>query len=276
MGISHHSRRKANPATKPGSTVRLSIRATPAFGPRSPPTRKPGLPICRLSHRLPTSTAVIAPAMGLYGNSLVAVDLKTGKMKWYFQTHSSRDLGLRSLLRAAADGYHGRRQADQGRGADPPSRAISYVFDRITGKPVWPIVERPVPKGDVPGEWYAPTQPFPTKPAAYARTGVTPDVLIDFTPAMHQQALELVKNYKIGPDLHAAGRQPAAGTAGNADAGPGQWRHQLAGRILQSGKSHRLCLCLQFVPRVARPGTAAAGACPTCAMWSATRDRSPP
>src|SRR5947208_14444368 len=53
-----------------------------------------------------------------------------------------------------------------------------YVFDRVTGQPVWPIEERPVPQGDVPGEWYSPTQPFPTRPPAYARQAITPDELI--------------------------------------------------------------------------------------------------
>jgi quinoprotein glucose dehydrogenase len=73
------------------------------------------------------------------------------------------------------------------------------VFDRVTGKPVWPIVERPVPKGDVPGEWYSPTQPIPTKPPAYARQALTVDNLIDFTPEMHAKALEQVKDYRMGP-----------------------------------------------------------------------------
>ena len=66
------------------------------------------------------------------------------------------------------------------------------MFDRVTGQPVWPIEERPVPKGDVPGEWYSPTQPFPTKPAAFDRQGVSVDDLIDFTPEMRAEALEVV------------------------------------------------------------------------------------
>jgi quinoprotein glucose dehydrogenase len=69
----------------------------------------------------------------------------------------------------------------------------------VTGKPVWPIEERPVPKGDVPGEWYAPTQPFPTKPPAYARQAVTIDDLIDFTPALRSEALRAVESVKMGP-----------------------------------------------------------------------------
>ena len=82
------------------------------------------------------------------------------------------------------------------------------MFDRVTGQPVWPIEERPVPKGDVPGEWYSPTQPFPTKPPAYARQAVTVDDLIDFTPELRAQALKQPRElYKIGPMFTAAGGQ---------------------------------------------------------------------
>jgi quinoprotein glucose dehydrogenase len=138
------------------------------------------------------------PGNGLYGNTLAAVDLKTGKLKWYYQIihHEIWDYDLSSapLLMDITVGGKPIKAV-----ALPSKQGYLYVFDRETGKPVWPIVEKPVPKGDVPGEWYAPTQPFPTKPAPYARTGVTPDELIDFTPEMHSQALELVKNYKLGP-----------------------------------------------------------------------------
>jgi quinoprotein glucose dehydrogenase len=81
----------------------------------------------------------------------------------------------------------------------PSKEAFLYVFDRVTGQPVWPIEERPVPQTDVPGEKTSPTQPFPTKPPAYARQAITPDELIDFTPAMRAEALELVKMYRMGP-----------------------------------------------------------------------------
>src|SRR5439155_5836962 len=74
-----------------------------------------------------------------------------------------------------------------------------YVFDRITGQPVWPIPERPVPQTTVPGEKTSPTQPIPTKPPAYSRTGVLESDLIDFTPEMKQQALEVAKHYQLGP-----------------------------------------------------------------------------
>ena len=68
--------------------------------------------------------------------------------------------------------------------AQPTKQAFLYVFNRETGQPIWPIEEKPVEKGDVPGEWYSPTQPFPTKPPAYDRKGVSIDDLIDFTPEL--------------------------------------------------------------------------------------------
>src|SRR5207244_11817848 len=83
--------------------------------------------------------------------------------------------------------------------AVPSKEAFLYVFDRVPGQPVWPIEERPVPKGDAPGEWYSPTQPFPTKPPAYARQAVTVDDLIDFTPALRGEALQVIEKFKMGP-----------------------------------------------------------------------------
>jgi quinoprotein glucose dehydrogenase len=83
--------------------------------------------------------------------------------------------------------------------AHPTKQASLYVFDRVTGRPIWPIEERPVPKGEVPGEWYSPTQPFPTKPPGYDRQGVSINDLIDFTPELREQAVKLVTRYKLGP-----------------------------------------------------------------------------
>ncbi len=82
----------------------------------------------------------------------------------------------------------------------PSKEAFLYVFDRVTGKPVWPIEERPVPQSDVPGEKTSPTQPFPTKPPRYARNFLdVPNDLIDFTPEMRAQAKDIVARYKTGP-----------------------------------------------------------------------------
>ncbi len=138
------------------------------------------------------------PGSTLYANSLVAVDLKTGKMKWYFQFihHEVWDYDMSSpplLMDITVNGKPVKAVAE------PTKQGMLYVFDRITGKPVWPIPEKRVPAGDVPGEWYAPTQPMPSRPAPYARTGVSEDTLIDFTPQLHREALELVKDYKMGP-----------------------------------------------------------------------------
>ena len=138
------------------------------------------------------------PGNNLFGDSLVCVDLKTGKMKWYFQVahHPIWDYDLSSPPILADINVNGQAVKAV---ALPSKESFLYVFDRVTGKPVWPIEERPVPQGDVPGEWYSPTQPFPTKPPAYARQAITMDDLIDFTPELHAKALELVKHYKMGP-----------------------------------------------------------------------------
>jgi quinoprotein glucose dehydrogenase len=138
------------------------------------------------------------PGNNLFGDSLVCVDLKTGKMKWYFQVahHPIWDYDLSSPPILADINVNGQAVKAV---ALPSKESFLYTFDRVTGKPVWPIEERPAPQGDVPGEWYSPTQPFPTKPPAYARQAITMDDLIDFTPELHAKALDLVKHYKMGP-----------------------------------------------------------------------------
>jgi quinoprotein glucose dehydrogenase len=83
--------------------------------------------------------------------------------------------------------------------AQPTKQAFLYVFDRETGEPIWPIEERPVPQGEVPGEKYSPTQPFPTRPAAYDRQGLSIDDLIDFTPELRAEAIRAIEPYQIGP-----------------------------------------------------------------------------
>jgi quinoprotein glucose dehydrogenase len=83
--------------------------------------------------------------------------------------------------------------------AQPTKQSWLYVFDRVTGQPVWPIEERPVAKGDVPGEWYAPTQPFVTKPPAFDRQGVALDDLIDFTPELRAEAVKAAAQHRLGP-----------------------------------------------------------------------------
>jgi len=138
------------------------------------------------------------PGDNLFAESLVAVDLYTGERRWHYQFvhHGIWDHDIPCapiLLDIVVDGRPIKAVAQ------PTKQAFLYVFDRVTGEPVWPIEERPVARGDVPGEWYSPTQPHPTRPPAYDRQGVTLDDLIDFTPALREQALEIASWHQLGP-----------------------------------------------------------------------------
>ena len=138
------------------------------------------------------------PGAGLFGESLVALDLKTGKRKWHYQFvhHGVWDMDIPAAPILADITVDGRRIKAL---AQPTKQSWLYVLDRVTGRPVWPIEERPVAKGDAPGEWYSPTQPFVTKPPAYNLQGVAIDDLIDFTPELRAEAIKIVSRYKIGP-----------------------------------------------------------------------------
>jgi quinoprotein glucose dehydrogenase len=138
------------------------------------------------------------PGNDLFGESLVCVDLKTGERKWHFQLvhHPLWDMDISSAPILANVTVNGTPMKVV---AQPTKQGFLYVFDRITGKPVWPIEERPVEQGNTPGERYSPTQPFPTKPPAYSRNGVSIDDLIDFTPDLRDQAKKIVSKYHLGP-----------------------------------------------------------------------------
>ena len=133
----------------------------------------------------------------LFSDSLVAVDVKTGKRRWYYQT-THHDIWDRDLMCAPLlyDMKHEGRTIKAM--AIPTKQAFTFVLDRTNGKPVWPIPEVAVPKGDVPGEWYSPTQPMPTKPPPFDVQGLPIDQIIDFTPALRTEALGLLKNYNWG------------------------------------------------------------------------------
>lgn len=138
------------------------------------------------------------PGDGLFGESIVALDLRTGERKWHYQTvhHGIWDWDIPCAPILADIVVDGRPIKAL---AQPTKHGWLFVLDRVTGKPVWPSEERPVPNGDVPREWYSPTQPFVTRPPAYERQGVTIDDLIDFTPELRAEAVKLVSRYKIGP-----------------------------------------------------------------------------
>ena len=138
------------------------------------------------------------PGNGLFGETLVAVDLQTGKRKWHYQLvhHGIWDMDIPCapiLLDITINGKTIKAVAQ------PTKQAFLYVFNRETGEPIWPIVERPVEKGTVPGEWYSPTQPIPTRPAAYDTQGLMVDDLINFTPELRAEAEKIASRYKLGP-----------------------------------------------------------------------------
>jgi quinoprotein glucose dehydrogenase len=134
----------------------------------------------------------------LYSDSLVCVECQTGRRVWHHQLvhHDLWDFDLPSAPILADITVDGRRIRSV---VQLTKQAFAFVFDRVSGQPVWPIEERPVPQSNTPGEQTSPTQPFPTKPPPFDRQGVTVDDLIDFTPELRAAAMEIVKQYVIGP-----------------------------------------------------------------------------
>ena len=138
------------------------------------------------------------PGNTLFDESLVALDVKTGKRKWHYQiTHHGvwdYDPPCAPILFDMVTGG-GRIKAL----ALPTKQSFLFVLNRETGEPIWPIEERPVPQSAVPKEKTSPTQPFPTRPAPFDRQGISVDDLIDFTPALRGEALDVIKRFRIGP-----------------------------------------------------------------------------
>jgi glucose dehydrogenase len=134
----------------------------------------------------------------LYGSSIVALNAKTGERVWHFQTvhHDLFDYDLPAAPVLIDITVAGRPIKAL---AQVTKHGFLFVLDRATGVPVWPIAERPAPKSTVPGEVTSPTQPHPTKPPPYERQGLTENDLIDFTPELRAEALQIVKRYVIGP-----------------------------------------------------------------------------
>lgn len=137
------------------------------------------------------------PGANLFSSGLVAVDVKTGERQWHYQNihHDIWDWDVPSAP-VLADLPNGRKVV-----MSVTKQSWVYTFDRLTGEPIWPIEERPVPAGDVPGEWYSPTQPFPTRPAPFDRQGFTEADLIDFTPQLRALALEAIAGFRLSPSI---------------------------------------------------------------------------
>ena len=134
----------------------------------------------------------------LFSDSLVAVDIDSGDRLWHFQAihHDVWDWDFPCapiIADVVIDGVERKIVAQ------PSKQAWLYVFDRITGEPIWPIEERPIETSDVPGELLSATQPYPTKPPAYDRQGVSLDDLVDFTPEIRSRAEEIAARHRIGP-----------------------------------------------------------------------------
>jgi len=138
------------------------------------------------------------PGNNLFAESLLCLDAETGKRVWHYQFvhHGLWDYDLPAAPNLLDITVNGRRIKAV---AQVTKFGALFTFDRVTGEPVWPIEERPVPPSDVPGERAARTQPFPTKPAPFEAQGLSNDDLIDFTPELRAKALEIVKNFRIGP-----------------------------------------------------------------------------
>ena len=134
----------------------------------------------------------------LFSSGIVTVDVKTGERIWHFQFihHDIWDWDVPSPP-IIADLPNGRKIV-----MSVTKQGWVYTFDRVTGEPIWPIVEEPVPAGDVPNEWYADTQPFPTRPAPFDRQGFTEADIIDWTPEIRALALESIQGFRLSPSIY--------------------------------------------------------------------------
>ncbi|HIF07609.1 MAG TPA: hypothetical protein EYQ64_11865, partial [Gemmatimonadetes bacterium] len=178
----------------PGSTTRGSGPVTFHRGPR-----------CRLTKSSDSSTSPptidyfggFRPGDNLFGTSVVALDVQTGERVWHFQTvHNDQwnyDLpNVPILVDLEVDGQ------DIPALVQTSKTGIIYAFNRETGEPIWPIEEVPVFQTEVPGNWTSATQPLPTRPEPSEPLGLDDDDIIDWTPELRAEALELIQNYRIG------------------------------------------------------------------------------
>jgi quinoprotein glucose dehydrogenase len=135
---------------------------------------------------------------GLYGDSLVCLDVETGTRVWHYQLvhHGLWDYDPPAAPNLLDITFNGRRVKAV---AQITKQGFVFTFDRITGQPIWPIEERPVPPSDVPGEHASPTQPFPTRPAPFEAQGISADDLVDFTTDLRAAALKAVQGFRLGP-----------------------------------------------------------------------------
>ena len=188
----------------------------------------PGLGLVYVPVEMPTGDYYGGnrPGNTLFGESLVALDYKTGRRKWHYQTvhHGLWDYDLPCAPILFDMTVNGRTIKAL---AQPTKQAFLFVLNRETGEPIWPIEERPVPQSNVPKERSSPTQPFPTKPAPFDMQGITENDLMDLTPALKAEALEVVKRYRMGPlftpPVVSSLEGPSATLQVPADVGGANW-----------------------------------------------------
>lgn len=138
------------------------------------------------------------PGDNLFATTILALDIETGERRWHYQpvhhdVWNYDNPTAPNLVDITVDGERIPALVQT------TKQSWAYVLNRATGEPVWPIEELEVPQSDVPGEQLSPTQPFPTRPAPYEMQGLTEDDLVDFTPALRAQALEIASQYRLGP-----------------------------------------------------------------------------
>ena len=199
------------------------------------------------------------PGDNLFSTTILALDVRTGERRWHFQTvhHDVWNYDnptAPNLVDITVDGR------DIKALAQVTKQGWAYVLDRETGEPVWPIEERPVPRSDVPGEKLSPTQPFVTRPAPFEMQGITEDDLIDFTPELRAEALEIVKDFRLGPlfnppavgegrpSIHCPGANGGANIPGGAAVDPETGILYVA--------STRGCSAPRLIPGIERDSTA--------------------
>lgn len=157
----------------------------------------------------------------LFAESLVAVDVNSGERLWHFQMvhHGVWDYDLPAAPTLVDINVDGRAIKAV---AQISKQGFTYVFDRVTGDPVWPIIETEVPQSNVPGEVTSLTQPIPTKPPPFEPQGISDETLIDFSPALRQEALQLIERFDYGPVFTPPSLRGTIQFPGWA--GGGEWR----------------------------------------------------
>jgi quinoprotein glucose dehydrogenase len=196
------------------------------------------------------------PGQNLFAESIVCLDAATGRRKWHYQIvhHGLWDYDPPAAPILVTITVNGRRIDAV---VQLTKQGFAFVFDRVTGKPVWPIEERPVPRSDVPGEVSWPTQPFPTRPPAFEAQGISLDDAFDITPELKQAAQAEMKKYRLGPlytPPSPEGTIVRPGVWGGANWGGGAFDPESGMLYLKTAQSLGVFAIRKFDPAEQLPG----------------------